>query len=438
MFPSYFLISFIFSFLPLIFSFSLDSEDAPIGRQILTEAPTDSPLSFPLGPYPNQTAETPQRRRWSRPTCSTPDSMPNSNYTTDDAAPTEILSSPQSAADEDEDQPNTFVFPSKILVSRLGSIYSNLGFIQSGGDSSSSDSGSDTCETLPKEVSLDTESQKKREKGYVLDQKHAWSRESDWIDEGTTESALTEPQNSHSSSRSSLGSLRASGSECMSWLKEAPESHDGRRLHDSSNAAEDEAENEVSVILRRKTAQKGGETNAERDGNRTTGSSSFKPEANEHSGQAKKVPPAKPPRHRSSVRTKNIDEKRRSKEDPVRYKKVSSQGELSSQRSSSMDNILEATDERCSQPSRNSAREMTGLLQTPTEAHGYKRERRPRSSFKYKEAAKIVSSIISKKPPFAPLLHRKEREYSSKHCKVFPFFSFFSLTLRKRLTRVEH
>lgn len=380
-------------------------KDAPMDQEIPTGAPPDSPFSLSLSSYPDQTAETPHRIPRSLPTCSTPDSIPDSTYTTDDAAPTEILSSPQSTAYEDEEVPNIFVFPPKI--SRLGSIYSNLGYSNSGGDSSSSDNDDEARETLPRKGPLDTESQKQCGKGDI--QKRARSAEYDLRERGTNDSALNEPGKSHSSGRSSLGSLSESVSQSVPWLQKRPaeEAHDGHRSH----AREDEAESEVSIVLRRKTAHKASKTNDQRDDNQITRHSS-KPSVGLRCSLAKKVPPPKPPRQSATARAKNNDEKRMSREDPVRYGEVSCIGELTGKRSCSMTNILESnleetTEKRCSQPTRSPAREVPALLQTPG-AEGVKRERKIRGSFKYKDAAKIVSSIMSKKPPFAPLLNRKD------------------------------
>ena len=136
-------------------------------------------------------------------------------------------------------------------------------------------------------------------------------------------------------------------------------------------------------------------------------------------GQAKKVPPAKPLRLRTSARIKNNDAKRRSREDPVRYKQDSNQAILRAKRSASMINILESnlevSNEKGSRDfwSLEEEEEMTGLLQSPTETQIEKKDSRQRAgNFRYRDAAKIVSSIMSKKSPLAPFLHRKESEYS--------------------------
>ncbi|XP_045115504.1 muscle M-line assembly protein unc-89-like [Portunus trituberculatus] len=136
----------------------------------------------------------------------------------------------------------------------------------------------------------------------------------------------------------------------------------------------------------------------------------------ESSDQNKKVAPAKPPRLRVSKRISNNEEKRKSREDPVRYKRLSDQDKLSAKRSASMTNILESnlevTQERHHRLSRSPAKEVTGLLHHPTKAQGERKDRERHSGFRYKDAAKIVSSIMSKKPQF---LHRSYTSKSKHH-----------------------
>ncbi|XP_063881403.1 uncharacterized protein LOC135111711 isoform X1 [Scylla paramamosain] len=278
----------------------------------------------------------PQPRPASHPPCLTPDSLPESYYTTNDGPSTEILSSPQSGGYDDEDVPMRFVYPPKI--SRLGSIYSHLTYSTTG--SSSSDGESDTSATLPKKVTMRVK-EKCSEKGDVRDGKHAWSAEFERRNKTDT----------------AIGEVSKNSQACRSCINPI-----------------------------------------------------------ESSDHAKKVPPAKPPRFRVSKRNSNNEDKRKSREDPVRYKKISDQDKLSAKRSASMTNILESnlevTHERHHRLSRSPAKEVTGLLHPHTKDQGEKKDRERYSSFRYKDAAKIVSSIMSKKAPF---LHRKDASKSKHH-----------------------
>ncbi|KAG0720688.1 hypothetical protein GWK47_048015 [Chionoecetes opilio] len=290
------------------------------------------------------------------PTPSTPDSIPDSYTTCADDAASLLPSSPLSISYEDEDVNSRFEFPPKI--SRLGSIYSHLRRARCSSDALSSDSESDMYETRPKHDSLDTEPQKYEEEADVLDRK---------------------PK--------------------QSWSKES--------VVEDNSTIENQGDNDTTITLRRQLIREDDKTRVERDNQ--TGPSALHPTAATRD-QTKRVPPAKPPRALAAPGRKDNRHKRRSREDPVRYENLTVQ-KLNAKKSVSMSNILEGNvegDEACSRESQGQEREATGLLRPASDTQSLKRSLRTRSSFKYREAAKIVGALMSKRPPFGHLFHRRD------------------------------